>query len=261
MNTAGVLHAEIDGQPATVDQLLLPATVNYGHVTTMQVRNRRVRGLAAHLDRLDTANRELFGTGLDGDLVRRRVRHALAARHDATVRVSAFQPEDAPTSSLLVTVRPPADPPSAPRRLRSVRYQRPLPHLKHVGTFAQLHHGRQARQDGFDDALLVGQDDLVTEGTVSNIGFLDGPEVRWPQAPALAGVTEGLLVTGLTARGVPQHRRPVRLGDLPGLSAAFLTNSRGVSPVGRIDDHHFPVDGELMGTLHHIYASVPWDRL
>ncbi|WP_207939157.1 hypothetical protein [Actinomadura darangshiensis] len=44
---------EVDGRPATAEALAHPAIVNYGHFTAMQVRSGRVRGLAAHLRRLD----------------------------------------------------------------------------------------------------------------------------------------------------------------------------------------------------------------
>lgn len=40
---------EIDGGPATADQLAYPAIVNYGHFTAMQVRGGAVSGLDLHL--------------------------------------------------------------------------------------------------------------------------------------------------------------------------------------------------------------------
>lgn len=59
-------HIEIDGAPPAPDQLW--ATVSaYGHFTAMQVRNGKVRGLALHMRRLEAANREAFGVGLNGE--------------------------------------------------------------------------------------------------------------------------------------------------------------------------------------------------
>ena len=84
---------EINGGPATAGQLAHPAIINYGHVTAMQVRGGAVRGLGLHLARLDAATRELFGTGLDGELVRAHARHALGTdTPDASLRISVFQP-------------------------------------------------------------------------------------------------------------------------------------------------------------------------
>ena len=50
-------RTEIDGRSPRVEDLLIPALVNYGHITVMQVRDRAVRGLGLHLGRLDAANR------------------------------------------------------------------------------------------------------------------------------------------------------------------------------------------------------------
>lgn len=58
------MRIEVNGRPATAEALAHPALVNYGHFTAMRVRGGRVRGLDAHLRRLDAATRELFGTGL-----------------------------------------------------------------------------------------------------------------------------------------------------------------------------------------------------
>ena len=86
---------EIDGQSATVAQLSAAAPAGYGHFTAMQVRNRRVRGLGLHLARLDAANREMFGTGLDTTAVLGYIRHALGEQtRDASVRVYVYEAPD-----------------------------------------------------------------------------------------------------------------------------------------------------------------------
>jgi branched-subunit amino acid aminotransferase/4-amino-4-deoxychorismate lyase len=83
---------EVNGHPATAEELSHPALVNYGHFTAMQVRGGRTRGIDLHLARLDSANNVLFGAGLDAQLVRERIRHALGDIQDAAVRVSVFWP-------------------------------------------------------------------------------------------------------------------------------------------------------------------------
>jgi branched-subunit amino acid aminotransferase/4-amino-4-deoxychorismate lyase len=218
----------------------------------MQVRGGRVRGMELHLRRLDSANRELFGAGLAGDRVRGLVRHALGSDKDAAVRVTVFQP-----STVMVVVRAPADPETAPRRLRSVAYQRPAAHLKHVGSFGQIYYGRLAEREGFDDALLVGPDGVISESTIANLGLFSGDgDVVWPDAPALTGITMQLLMPLL-----PSRRASVLLGDLPRYEGAFLANSRGVVAVGRVDDVELPVPEERMKAVALAYESVPWDAI
>lgn len=248
---------EIDGHPATASELAFPAAFNYGHLTVMQVRDGRTRGLGLHLERLDAANRELYGTGLDGALVRDRIRHALGDVRDATVRISAFQPED--RTSLMVHVRPPAEMPRDPQSLMSVEYVRPVAHIKHTGAFGQIHFGLAAERAGFDDALLTGPGGAVSEGSVTNVGCYDGTALTWPDAPCLIGITMRLVEAALAERGIPSRRAPVHLADLPSYAGVFVTNSRGVAPVGRVDDRSLPVDETFMTALTRAYEEVPWD--
>ncbi|GAA4605600.1 aminotransferase class IV family protein [Actinoallomurus liliacearum] len=260
MAPAASLRVEVDGGPATADRLRHLALVNYGHLTVMQVRGRRTRGLGLHLARLDAANRELFGTGLDGDRVRDHIRHALGDDFpDATIRLVVFRPDEAEDVSILVIVRPPHDMPAAPQSLQTVRYERPVAHIKHVGAFGQIYHGSAAGRAGFDDALLTGPGGVISETSIANIGFFDGDSVVWPDAPLLPGITMQLLEPALAARGLPSRRRTVRVADLPSFDTVFVSNSGGVAPVGRVDDVPLSIDPELVKTLFEAYESVPWD--
>jgi branched-subunit amino acid aminotransferase/4-amino-4-deoxychorismate lyase len=257
------MRVEINGQPAGAEQLAYPAVTNYGHYTAMQVRNGATKGLQLHLARLQKASEELFDTGIDPDAVRDHIRHALdsAGTADASVRISAFRPEDDGELSILVAVRPPVGPSARPQRLMAVPYQRPLPHLKHAGSFGQIYYGRRANDRGFDDALLTGPDGVVSEAAVSNIAFCVGDTVIWPAAPSLAGTAMQLLEPRLPEAGVPTRRLPVRLADHPSWTGAFVSNSRGVAPVDRIDNLEVPVDVTLMKSVTEVYEAIPFDQI
>ena len=255
-----VVHIEIDGRSATVEQLSAAAPAGYGHFTAMQVRNRQVRGLRLHLDRLDAANREMFGAGLDTATVLGYIRHALGEQtQDASVRVYGYEAPGGP--AVMVTVRPPGPMAPGPWRLQTVPYQRSLAHIKHIGDFGQGYYRRLAHSNGFDEALLTGPDGIVCEGSITNIGFSDGAGVLWPAAPALAGITMQILERALADRGVPMRRAPVRVSDLGSFAGAFVTNSHGIAPVGQVDEHTLPVDGALMQALTQAYESAGWDRV
>ncbi|MFE4453203.1 aminotransferase class IV [Streptomyces sp. NPDC056796] len=253
------LHVEFDGHPATAEDLRIPAFAGFGHFTAMQVRDRTVRGLPLHLDRLDAANRELFGAPLDGERVRALIGHALdgAGARDASVRVHGFRPPGSAATVTMVTVREPARPDAAPRSLMSVPFARSVPHIKRPGEFGQIYYGEQAGRAGFDEALLVSPAGMVTEGSVTNIGFWDGASVVWPDAPALTGITMALLERGLARTGRPSVRHGVTLDGVGAYRAAFVTNSQGIAPVHRIDDTAFAVDEDLMGLLARVYDDAP----
>jgi branched-subunit amino acid aminotransferase/4-amino-4-deoxychorismate lyase len=249
---------ELDGEPPTADRIAAAALVNYGHYSTMQIRGRAVRGLDLHLTRLDAATRELFDTELDPERVRDLLRHALGDVPDATGRITVVDGSGGAGAapSVIVALTEPAEVLDRPARLRSVRYQRPFPYLKHAGSFGQIYHGRRAERAGYDDALLVDDAGVIAETAVANIAFVDGDEVVWPDAPALAGITMQLLEPRL-----PSRRRAVRLSDVTSFDGAFITNSRGVTPVGQVDDVRVPVDDRVVSRVVEAYAAVPWDPI
>jgi branched-subunit amino acid aminotransferase/4-amino-4-deoxychorismate lyase len=256
---------EINGQPASADAHTVIGWGNYGHFTSMQVRDGRTRGLDLHLARLDAANRELFGVGLDAELVRDRIRQALGEVRDATVRVRAYAGGDGDAepdrTDLMVIVDKPVDMPARPHRLGSIAYQRPVPHIKHSGGFAQGFYRRQVAADGFDEGLLIDGSGVISEGTSTNVGWSDGSTVIWPDAPSLAGTTMQLLQRELAARGITQTHQVVRVTDLPSLPSMFLANSWGIAPVNRVDDMDLPVDAAAMKALADAYDNAHWDDL
>jgi branched-subunit amino acid aminotransferase/4-amino-4-deoxychorismate lyase len=249
-------HVEIDGVAPAPGRLWTTVSA-YGHFTAMQVRNRKARGLALHLRRLEAANREAFGVGLDGDRVRALIRHALGETQDASVRVYVFEAPGEPAT--MVTVRAPAEM-ATPQRLQSAHYQRPDAHIKHVTT-DQGHYRRHAQRDGFDDAVLVGPDGVVSESTLANIGFFDGAAVVWPDAPMLHGITMQLLERELAGRGLPARRSTVRLRDIASLDGAFLCSARGIAAVTTVDHTSLPVQSRGLSMLAEAYASVTWDSI
>jgi branched-subunit amino acid aminotransferase/4-amino-4-deoxychorismate lyase len=252
---------EIDGSAPTAARLRALVLDGYGHFTAMQVRDRRVRGLDLHLARLTAASTELFGAGLDGGLVTGLIRHALGPETaDASVRVYVQRPDPDQPLSIMVTVRPPGELPAS-MRLQSVAYQRSVSHIKHLGDFGQHYYGMRAERDGFDEALLTGQDGLISEGSVTNVGCFDGAAVVWPAAPMLAGITMQVLQRQLGQHGVPVRNVPVRVADLPGYDSVFVCNSRGIAPVTSVDGTPLAAGQEFMRRLGAIFQAAPWDQL
>jgi 4-amino-4-deoxychorismate lyase len=253
--------AEVNGSPASIEDLTAPGLANYAHYTVMLVEHGRVRGLALHLRRLDENARVLHGRGLDGARVRELVRHAVAgARDPVVVRVTVFSGDGSLAAGgepdVLVTTSPPPGPQTSPLRVQSTTFVRDLPQVKHVGTFGQVRRRRLARQQGFDDVLLVDPDGRVAEGSTWNVEFFDGERVIWPDAPVLPGVAMELVRAGLEERGIPWEARELRVPDLRGLRTAFLTQTLvGARPLAGIDGEAFTVDPELQALLAACYES------
>ena len=252
-------QTSLNGRPVADGDLRALALVNYGHFTSMQVRDGKVRGMALHLARLDDGNEKFFGHRGDVEdelRLRELIRHALGDVRDASVRVTLV-PE------VLVAVSDPVpDDPAPPWRVRTDPYERPWPEQKHSATLGPRLTARSAREQGYDDALLVGPDGLVREGTFWNVAFWDGTQVVFPEAPMLKGVTMVLLQIAMTMTGVPWALRPVRRTDLPDLlAAAAVSTLCAAQPIASIDDVVFEEQDKLTAALLSAWATVPWDEI
>ncbi|WP_269790507.1 aminotransferase class IV family protein [Stenotrophomonas sp. Iso1] len=258
-----------NGQPA--DATLLGAVlVNYGHFTSLQVRNGAVQGWSLHLRRLQQATHELFDTPLDVAQLCVWLEDALAqcGMRDASVRITVFsrefdfrQPLRVVPVDVLVGITAPVTMPTTARAVMSLRYQRELPHIKHVGTFPLFHHRRHAMREGFDDVVFVDEAGKVSEGSTWNLAFWDGAQVVWPQAAALRGVTEQLLMAGLDRLGQRQAQRALELTALTGFAGAVACNASGLWPLAQIDGVSFAQSDLLLQLLRRALGEAPWERL
>lgn len=253
-------RAFIDGAPAEVEALSGFTRTGYGHFTTLQVREGAVRGLDLHLIRLQRATRALFDGLLDTETLRADLRRALADAPDASVRISVVAGNwnargmSGPARiRTLILVDPPAPEPEQAVRLRSFAHERYLPRFKHLGGFELFHLRRQARMQGFDDAVLRTREGFLSEGPTFSLGFFSGAALVWTQAPQLDGITRRLLMQS--------DRRPalreISPAEVRGFDGAFCCHSGGIWPISRIDDAVLPVDDVRIAGLRARLADVP----
>lgn len=258
---------ELNGTPATLDQLRTLALTNYGHFTSMRVEDLRVRGLALHMQRLSRDCRLLFNVELDTDAVRHHVRHALAGNtRPITARVTIYDPAlDLGTIGsdahpyILVTTRPSSSGIAPPLRLQAVSYRRDSPAIKHIGLFGSLMRRRAAQREGFDDALFLNPDGTISEIATSNIGFVRGDQIVWPRSEWLTGITMTLIHQALDE---PIAMEPIKLPDLSDMDLAFATNAAtGIRSVASIDATEWPTDHKMLAELRELYADIPGELL
>jgi branched-subunit amino acid aminotransferase/4-amino-4-deoxychorismate lyase len=233
----------------------------------MRVEGQRIRGLTLHLERLMRDCHRIFDADLDPDRVRHLVRRTLADTVGAVVvRVTVFDPDlelgrpgvDA-QPQLLVTTRPAARAPLPPLRLQSAPYCRELPEVKHVGLFGALRWRRVAQRNGFDDALFTDAEAAISEAATSNIGFIAGDRIVWPQADCLPGVTMRLLSEAQQAHATTA---PVTLSDLTGVDAVFATNAAvGVRSVSAVDGIQWAHEHPVLDILRRQYSDIPPELL
>jgi branched-subunit amino acid aminotransferase/4-amino-4-deoxychorismate lyase len=255
----------IDGEPPTQDDFAYLAMVNYGAFTSFRVEGGGVRGLDRHIARLHASAVILFGESVAETRLRELIRLAVAGENACWLRVSLFSPEILARSpsrrgspKVMTAMSPPPSALAKSLRVMVQVHARHLPEIKHTATLDLVYARRIAREAGFDDALFADADGVISEGTTWNIGFVKNDRVIWPQAPMLAGVTQGLIEDGLASVGLISETRPVRIADLPDFDAAFICNSTTPAClVTAIGDHTFPSDSALIARLEAAWASNP----
>ncbi|WP_212004065.1 aminotransferase class IV [Chitinophaga sp. HK235] len=261
---------EINGRSMEAGDLPLMMALSYGHFTSMQIRNRQVKGLRLHLERLRKSSDKLFGCHLPDDKIMAYMRNIIGENESCTIRINIFTPDYQRPGIyendlyVLITKKPPVQPAAAPLQVMTARFQRLMPDVKYSGILSGiLAYQREARAAGYDDVLYVNQHQHISEGSVWNIGFYDGHSVILPAAPALPGIMIQLLTEGLWNTGVPVIHRNISLSQLNEYKAAFYTNSinhRGI--ITRINQHQFDKDpSALSSLLDRTYDAIPWDQL
>jgi branched-subunit amino acid aminotransferase/4-amino-4-deoxychorismate lyase len=262
-----VSMAELNGRPLDAGDIQALALTNFGHFTSIRFESNAARGFGRHLERLVRDCRTVFDAELDPDQVRHFIRQGLSGlTQPVIVRVTVFDPKIALSHpageahpSVLVTTRPAVTIPQPPLRLRSVRYERDLPAVKHVGLFGALWHRKQAQEAGFDDALFIDNEARISEAATANIGLLDGDRIIWPEAGALPGVTMALISEVHTG---PVATASVDLAQLRDANGVFATNSAvGIRAVRSVDDVMWDNEPPSLAVLRKAYESIPPEPL
>ncbi len=110
---------------------------------------------------------------------------------------------------------------------------------------------RRARAQDAGEALFVGDDDRVSEGTSSNVFIVDGGTLVTParSAALLPGVTRQITIEAAWDLDLPVRESPVAVPDLWRADEVFISStSRLTMPVLAIDDRELargPIAGRL----------------
>jgi branched-subunit amino acid aminotransferase/4-amino-4-deoxychorismate lyase len=174
-------------------------------------------------------------------------------RMDVVVRLNATAgPPGKPGTMWMTAVLPPAPTPSI--RLQSCRGPvlagQPYLAWKTFQYGSRLRASQQARQAGFDNALLLDPDGNILEAANANL-FVRLPD-GWATPPA-AGET---LLPGTVRRflleesPLPMRGQVIPYARLADVREAFVTNSNvGLVPVAQIDEQTFPIGRETRELL------------
>lgn len=121
--------------------------------------------------------------------------------------------------------------------------ERAFPRAKTLNMLVSTLAFRKARAAGAYDALLCGRDGLITEGTRTNLFFIDSGRLYTPPADtALTGVTRLTLARALQEEGIPLEEKSLPRAEVSLREGYFLTStSTKIMPLVRVGEFAFGI--------------------
>ncbi|MBE0465798.1 MAG: aminotransferase class IV [Candidatus Desulforudis sp.] len=266
----------VPGDKARVSPFDAGFLLGAGVFETMRARGGKVFRIQAHLERLDRGCRQLEIAPVPEPA---RLRAAVAATlranglTEARVRLTVTAGEEAPWGenaafpTVVVTAFPlPAR--TVPSRAwtagtcsRPVFSGDPLLGIKTTSRAGHYLARREARDGGYDEALLVNERGVYTEGSITNLFAVAGNVLVTPPVTdgLLPGVTREAVCALAAGLGFEVRERSLGRMELDTAAEVFLTNAvAGPVPVVALDGTAGGggVPGPATGLLQEAYARL-----
>lgn len=261
---------ELNGNPIKLGDLKTLSFIIYGHFTSMQVRNRRIKGFDLHLQRLQNSTSNLFNIDLNLNKVRNYLKQVVdkQSKSGFSVRINIFTTNlnfiDVGRSDIqiLITLTDAVDLEFSAFSVKTMNYNRILPQIKSyaIGTGILAHKGVGLIQ-GYDDVLYLNKHKNILEGTTWNIGFYDGKKIILPSSPALPGITLKLFKKQLSEHWQIVERK-INLKEIEDFKSAFALNSIMFGkPINKIDNMVYKADKLFIQTFLTNYNQIDGEEI
>lgn len=109
-----------------------------------------------------------------------------------------------------------------------------------------------------EEVLLVNDHEYITEGSRSNIFFINENKIYTPNAHlVLEGVTRAKIITLASQNKIALYEENIRLKELEKFEACFLSStSKSVLPVKQIDNINFEVSNDCIQKISMLYKEL-----
>jgi branched-chain amino acid aminotransferase len=135
---------------------------------------------------------------------------------------------------------------------------RPDPTAKISNQTLRVRANQMIAENNIYEVLLVNEDGLITEGSRSNIFFVQNDQVvTSPENLVLAGITRNLIIQICRNENIPFAEKKITYPDLGSFSAAFITGtSPKVLPVNKIDDFRYHTGNPVVLKIMRKYDEI-----
>ncbi len=143
-------------------------------------------------------------------------------------------------------------------KLISLKEQRENPNLKiHKSEFKDKISAIITKENVYE-ILLLNNQGLITEGSRSNIFFIDNKSIITPKTTdVLPGITRKKIIKICKEHDINLAEDNIRIKDLSSFDGAFLSGtSPKVLPINKIDTFSFNPQNEIVNKLMHYYNHM-----
>jgi branched-chain amino acid aminotransferase len=123
----------------------------------------------------------------------------------------------------------------------------------------------QAHQDGFDEVILLNEQNQVSECTSANIFVVQGSEVWTPPletSGCLPGVTRAILLEEISVPGISIRERELTTSDIEESDAVFITSTtRDLLPVYEVDHERISPNLTVVNQLQAAFTKYRNDYI
>ena len=136
---------------------------------------------------------------------------------------------------------------------------RPNPGIKKWDDAFRVAVNDYIREYGVYEAVLLNTQKQVTEGSRSNIFFLDHHHhiITAPEQDVLPGITRNYVLSICKQEGIEVFERPIHLAEINTMTSCFISGtSPKILPVWQLDGIQFKVDHPLLNLLMERYELL-----
>lgn len=141
-------------------------------------------------------------------------------------------------------------------KVKSFAFERPDPNIKRWNESFRKRVNLFIRDENIYEALLINEEDMLTEGSRSNLFFIDNENrlITAPEAQILPGITRKYVFQICNELGISIVERALSFGEVSSMRACFISGtSPKILPVRNLDSITFDVKNTLIQEISHSF--------
>jgi len=142
-------------------------------------------------------------------------------------------------------------------RLSSLKAERENPNAKRDNLPVREQANKLIQQNDIFEVLLINKDGFVTEGSRSNVFFVDGKKITTtPLSAVLPGITRSKIIRLAKENGIVVAEESIKFSEIYSFDAVFISGtSIKILPVNRIDELSFTPTNPVVNKMQQLYEE------